>query len=86
MEIIRISSKTNAPSIAGAVTAAALKEKKVELHAVGAAAVNQAVKAIAITRQIIEEGEKEVVALPEFMKVTIEEEEKTAIKIIVEIR
>jgi stage V sporulation protein S len=57
-----------------------------EIQAVGAGAVNQAIKAIAITRGYVAPNGIDLVAIPAFVEITIEQEERTAIKFIVEPR
>lgn len=86
MEILKVSSKSEPKSVAGAL-AAAIKEKDVaEVQAVGAGAVNQAIKAIAITRGFVAPNGVDLVVVPAFSEVNIEGEERTAIKFIVEPR
>ena len=50
MEILKVSSKSNPNSVAGAIAEMIKRNRKVELQAIGAGAINQAVKAIAIAR------------------------------------
>ena len=57
----------------------------VELHAIGAGAVNQTVKAIAIARRLVEEeGTPSIKVIPGFMELEIEGDRKTGIRFIVE--
>lgn len=86
MEILKVSAKSEPKSVAGAL-AAAIKEKNIaEVQAVGAGAVNQAIKAIAITRGFVAPNGVDLVVIPAFSEVSIEGEERTAIKFIVEPR
>jgi len=86
MDVLKVSSKSNPNSVAGAV-AAIIKEKNiVELQAVGAGAINQAVKAIAIARGFIAPSGKDIVCIPAFTDILIDGEERTAIKLIVQPR
>ncbi|WP_125153762.1 stage V sporulation protein S [Clostridium rectalis] len=86
MEILKVSAQSEPKSVAGAL-AAAIKEKcSAEVQAVGAGAVNQAVKAIAITRGFVAPNGIDLVVVPAFSEVSIEGEERTAIKFIVEPR
>lgn len=86
MEILKVSAKSQPKSVAGAL-AAVLREKNVaELQAVGAGAVNQAIKAIAITRGFVAPNGIDLVVVPAFSEIDIDGEEKTAIKFIVEPR
>ena len=86
MEVLKVSSKSNPNSVAGAL-AAIIKEKDIaEIQAVGAGAINQAVKAIAIARGFIAPSGKDIVCIPAFTDIQIDGEERTAIKLIVQPR
>ena len=86
MEVLKVSTKSNPNSVAGAL-AAIIKEKNiVEIQAVGAGAINQAVKAIAIARGFIAPSGKDIVCVPAFTDIEIDGEERTAIKLIVQPR
>ena len=86
MEVLKVSTKSNPNSVAGAL-AAIIKEKNiVEIQAVGAGAINQAVKAIAIARGFVAPSGKDIVCVPAFTDIEIDGEERTAIKIIVQPR
>ncbi|AGX42457.1 stage V sporulation protein S [Clostridium saccharobutylicum] len=86
MEVLKVSTKSNPNSVAGAL-AAIIKEKNIaEIQAVGAGAINQAVKAIAIARGFIAPSGKDIVCIPAFTDIQIDGEERTAIKLIVQPR
>lgn len=86
MEILKVSAQSQPKSVAGAL-AAVLREKAIaELQAIGAGAVNQAIKAIAITRGFVAPNGIDLIVIPAFSEVEIDGEEKTAIKFIVEPR
>ena len=86
MEVLKVSTKSNPNSVAGAL-AAILKEKNiVEIQAVGAGAINQAVKAIAIARGFVAPSGRDIVCIPAFTDIEIDGEERTAIKLIVQPR
>ncbi|GAA0722898.1 stage V sporulation protein S [Clostridium malenominatum] len=86
MEVLKVSAQSEPKSVAGAL-AAAIKEKSfAEIQAVGAGAVNQAIKAIAITRGFVAPNGIDLIVVPAFSEVSIEGEERTAIKFIVEPR
>ena len=86
MEVLKVSTKSNPNSVAGAL-AAIIKEKDIaEIQAVGAGAINQAVKAIAIARGFIARSGKDIVCIPAFTDIQIDGEERTAIKLIVQPR
>ena len=86
MEVLKVSTKSNPNSVAGAL-AAIIKEKNiVEIQAVGAGAINQAVKAIAIARGFVTPSGRDIVCVPAFTDIEIDGEERTAIKLIVQPR
>ncbi|MCB6992402.1 stage V sporulation protein S [bacterium 210820-DFI.6.37] len=86
MEILRVASKSNPSSVAGALAGTIREKGEVELQAIGAGAVSQAVKAIAIARGFVAPGGIDLVAVPAFKTVEIEGAERTTIKFIVEPR
>ena len=83
MKQLRVSSKSNSASVAGAIVAVVREEGGVELQTIGAGALNQAVKAVAIARWFEEPGGMELICIPEFTMVDIDGEEWTAIKMVV---
>ena len=86
MEVLKVSTKSNPNSVAGAL-AAIIKEKNiVEIQAVGAGAITQVVKAIAIARGFVAPSGKDIVCVPAFTDIEIDGEERTAIKLIVQPR
>ncbi|MFY9141204.1 MAG: stage V sporulation protein S [Thermacetogeniaceae bacterium] len=86
MEVLKVSAQSSPKSVAGALTAILRENGFAELQAVGAGAVNQAVKAIAITRGFIAPNGIDLVTIPAFVEIDIDGEERTAIKFIVEPR
>lgn len=86
MEVLKVSSTSNPKLVAGAIAAFLRNKTSVEIQAVGAGAVNQAVKAIAITRGYVAPNGIDLIAIPAFSEVIIDGEERTAIKFIVECR
>jgi len=85
-EILKVSSKSNPNSVAGAIANVIRENDKVELQAVGAGAVNQTVKAIAISRGYVAPSGLDLISVPAFEDIEIEGEERTAIKFIIEER
>ncbi len=81
MEILKISSKSNVNSVAGALTAQIKEFGKSEMQAVGAGALNQAVKAVAIARGFVAPMGINLVCIPAFTEVEIDNENKSAIKV-----
>ncbi|HAF17186.1 MAG: stage V sporulation protein S [Thermacetogeniaceae bacterium] len=86
MEVLKVSAQSSPKSVAGALTAILRENGFAEVQAVGAGAVNQAVKAIAITRGFIAPNGVDLVTIPAFVEINIDGEERTAIKFIVEPR
>ncbi len=86
MEPIKVSSRSVPKAVAGAIAAAVRENGKAEVQAVGAGAVNQAVKAIAITRVFFSEENSEIICIPCFSELEVNGEEKTGISFIVEIK
>jgi len=85
VEVLRVSSKSNPTDVAGAIAGILRdnKEQAVELRGIGAGAVNQAVKAIAIARGYVAPSGLNLVVTPGFLDVEIDGEERTAIKLVV---
>ncbi len=84
MDMLKVSSKSKPNSVAGALTNAFREKGRVEIQAIGAGALNQAIKAIAIARGFIAPSGKNLVCIPSFSDITIDGEERTAIKLTVE--
>jgi len=85
MQILKVAATSNPKAVAGAIAGALEEDGIVEAHAIGAGAVNQAVKAIAIARRLVErEGEAEIKVTPGFIDVEIGGEIKTGIRFVIE--
>lgn len=84
METLKVSSKSNPSSVAGALANVFKEQNNVEIQAVGAGAINQAIKAIAIARGYVAPSGKNLICIPAFSDISIDGEERTAIKLIVE--
>ena len=86
MEVLKISSKSNPNSVAGAIAGLVKETTKAEMQAIGAGALNQAIKAVAIARGFVAPSGKNLICIPAFTDIVIDGEERTAIKLIVESR
>ena len=86
MDTLKVSSKSNPNSVAGALTNVFREKGVVEIQAIGAGALNQAIKAIAIARGFVAPSGKNLVCIPAFAAISIDGEERTAIKLICEQR
>ncbi len=83
MEMLRVSSTSKPKAVAGALSAVVRSDGNAEVQAVGAGAVNQAVKAIAIARGYVAPNGIDLVAIPAFVEIDIDGEERTAIKFLI---
>ena len=86
VEVLKVSGKSNPNSVAGALAGVLREKGGAEIQAVGAGALNQAVKAVAIARGFVAPGGIDLVCVPAFTDIFIEGEERTAIKLIIEPR
>jgi stage V sporulation protein S len=84
MEILKVSAKSRSTAVAGAIAGVVRESGRAEVQAIGAGAVNQAVKAVAIARGYLSEDGISIVCIPSFVEVIIGDQERTAIKLIVE--
>ena len=84
MEVLKVSAKSVPNSVAGAIAGVIRDPGSVEVQAVGAGATNQAVKAIAIARGYLAPAGMDLVCVPTFGNIIINNEERTAIRLIVE--
>jgi stage V sporulation protein S len=83
MEALKVSSKSNPNSVAGALAGVLREKGKAEIQVIGAGALNQAVKAIAIARGFVAPAGIDLVCVPAFIDIQINGEERTAIKLAV---
>jgi stage V sporulation protein S len=86
MDVIKVSGTSRTSAVAGAIAGVFRENKRAEIQAIGAGAVNQAVKAIVLAKGYLAEDGYDVVFSPEFTDVEIEDKVRTAIKITVELR
>jgi stage V sporulation protein S len=86
MDIIRVAATSRSSAVAGAIAGMVREHKRAEVQAIGAGAVNQAIKALILATGYLKGDGIDVVAIPEFVDVEIEGAVRTAIKIVVEPR
>lgn len=86
MDIIKVSAESRTSAVAGAIAGVIREHGRAEVQAIGAGAVNQAIKATAIARSYLHEEGVEVVCLPEFTSVDIDGKERTAVRLVIEPR
>jgi len=83
IDILKVSSKSNPNSVAGAIAGMMKEYGKVELQAIGAGALNQAIKSIAVARGYVAPAGINLICIPAFTDVKVEDDDKTGIKLIV---
>src|SRR5687768_14692836 len=86
MEQLKVSTKSNPNSVAGAMAGVVRQDGAVEVQVVGAGALNQAIKAVAIARSYVEAGGIDLVCIPSFTDIEIDGERRTAIRLLIEDR
>ncbi len=86
MEMIKVSANSRTSAVAGAIAGVVREHKRAEVQAIGAGAVNQAVKALVLATGYLKNDDIHVVCVPEFADVTIDDKVRTAIKLVVEPR
>jgi stage V sporulation protein S len=86
MDIIKVSGTSRTSAVAGAIAGVFREKKKAEVQAIGASAINQAVKAMALARSYLSNDGYDIIIIPEFVDVQIEDKIRTAIKFTVESR
>lgn len=86
MEQLKVSTKSNPNSVAGAMAGVLRQQGAVEVQVVGAGALNQAIKAVAIARGYVAAGGIDLVCVPTFADIEIDGERRTAIRLVIEDR
>ena len=86
MGVLKVAAKSRSTAVAGAIAGVVREVNRVEVQAIGAGAVNQAIKAVAIARGYLAEDGINVICIPSFTEVMIGDQERTALKFVVEPR
>jgi stage V sporulation protein S len=86
MVIIRVTGTSRSTAVAGAIAGVCREQGRAEVRAIGAGAVNQAMKAVAIAHGYLAEDGMDIICIPEFVELSIEGQERTAIRLVVEPR
>ncbi len=86
MEQLKVSTKSNPNSVAGAMAGVLRQQGAVEVQVVGAGALNQAIKAVAIARGYVAAGGIDLICVPSFADIEIDGERRTAIRLVIEDR
>lgn len=85
-DVLKVSARSRPSAVAGAIAGVVREAGRAEVQAIGAGATNQAVKAVAIARDYLHETGIDVICLPAFIDVTINDEDRTAIRLVIEPR
>ena len=85
-DILKVSSKSRPSAVAGAIAGVVRESGRAEVQAIGAGATNQAIKAVAIARDYLQETGIDAVCLPAFIDIMIDNEDRTAIRLVIEPR
>jgi len=86
MDVIKVSARSRSTAVAGAIAGVIREHKHAEVQAIGAGAVNQAIKAAAIARGYLEQDGIHICCIPYFTEIEIDDQERTAIRIVIEPR
>jgi stage V sporulation protein S len=86
MQVLKVSARSRSTAVAGAIAGVVREHGRAEVQAIGAGAVNQALKAVAIARTFLALDGLDVICIPAFVDVEVHDEERTALKLIVEPR
>jgi stage V sporulation protein S len=86
MDVIKVKANSRTAAVAGAIAGVMREHKHAEVQAIGAGAVNQAVKALVLAKGYLSEDGIPIVCIPEFVDVDIDGKIRTAVKIVVEPR
>jgi len=85
-EVLKVAGTSRPVLVAGAIAGVLRSQGRVEVHAIGAAAVNQAIKAIAISRGYVRPGGIDLVCIPSFVDLSLYGQDRTGIRFLVEVR
>jgi stage V sporulation protein S len=86
VEVLKVSSKSSPNAVAGALAGVIREKGGAEIQAIGAGALNQSIKAVAIARGFMAPGGVDLICIPAFTDIEIDGEERTAIRLLVEPR
>ena len=86
MDMIKVSANSRTSAVAGAIAGVIRENKHAEVQAIGAGAVNQAIKALVLATSYLKNDGIDVVCMPQFVDVQIDDKVRTAIKLVVEPR
>lgn len=84
MAVIKVSAQSRTAAVAGAIAGVLRENQRAEVQAIGAGAVNQAVKALIVAKGYMAEEGVDISCSPSFVEVSINDQERTAIRLIVQ--
>jgi stage V sporulation protein S len=84
MNLIKVSSNSRTAAVAGAIAGVIREHKYAEVQAIGAGAVNQAMKALALATGYLKGDGIDIICRPQFVDINVDEKVRTAIKVVVE--
>ena len=84
MDIIKVSATSRTSAVAGAIAGVIREHKHAEVQAIGAGAVNQAIKALVLATGYLKNDGIEIACVPQFVDVEIDDKVRTAIKLVVD--
>ncbi len=85
-DLLKVSTHSRPSAVAGAIAGVLRQQPRVEVHAIGAGATNQAVKAIVIARRYLQDDDLDVWCVPAFLDVMLNGDERTALRLVLERR
>jgi stage V sporulation protein S len=86
MDVIRVAASSRSTAVAGAIAGVMREQEQVDVQAIGAGAVNQAIKAVTIARGYLELDGIDIICVPSFVEVVIDDQERTAVRLCIERR
>lgn len=84
MDMIKVSANSRTAAVAGAIAGVIREHKHAEVQAIGAGAVNQALKALVLATGYLKDDGISVSCVPEFADVTINDNIRTAIRLVID--
>lgn len=86
VDMIKVSASSRSTAVAGAIAGVIREHGRAEVQSIGAGAVNQAIKAVAIARGYLQEDGYDIITIPYFNDIEIDGNERTALRLIIEPR
>jgi len=86
VEVIKVSARSRSTAVAGAIAGVVREHHRAEVQSIGAGAVNQAIKAVAIARGYLHDDGIDIIVIPTFTDIEIDGQERTAVRLTVEPR